>query len=103
MRTCQANGTWSGFRTICSGMLKANIGENVLNLQALHLNTSSTRATAFFVGMYAHANVTTDRISFSPLNSYFWLNAVLLMFLSRNCFCNMSASAYRTHMAYAIP
>ena len=23
MRTCQANGTWSGFRTLCSGMLKS--------------------------------------------------------------------------------
>ena len=63
MRTCQANGTWSGFRTSCSGMLKANIGENVFNLQASYLNSSITKATATFVGMHAHANVTTDRIS----------------------------------------
>jgi len=46
IRTCQANGTWSGFQTRCSGMLK-NIGENVFNFQASHLNTSSTKATAW--------------------------------------------------------
>ena len=46
IRRCQANGTWSGFQTLCSGMLK-NIGEIVLNLQSSHLNISSTKATAW--------------------------------------------------------
>lgn len=61
IRTCQANGTWSGFQTLCTGMLKANMGENALNRQASYLNTSITKATATFVLLHALLNVTSDR------------------------------------------
>lgn len=57
IRTCQANGTWSGFQTLCSGMLKAKIGESIFSLKTSYLNTSITKTTVTFVAQHTHPNV----------------------------------------------